>query len=187
MLKTFMPSGTCTQGPQPRLQRTITKNHGVITMKNVCLAVLIFCTLVGCATTGCATPAPPASPAPTQPLYDAYYYYSQNANRDNIIDVASKYFSPTLLGENYKTNPDASSQFLFKNYMQEATNHYEKVNDQSGCLTINGFDADQYPVMFSLGYALIDNTWLIDQIHVVFVKSEKDFVAQAKCRSEFTD
>ena len=116
-------------------------------------------------------------------LYHEYSQYSESANKNNIIEMASDFFSPSLLGKSYRTNPDAINQLLFKNYMATTESHYEKINGQVGCLTINGNDEENFPLALSLEYELISDRWLINKIHVVFIENE--FVDKATCPNEY--
>ena len=118
-------------------------------------------------------------------LYQKYFHYKQETNKDNIIETSSKFFTASLLGSNYQTNPDASSQLLFKNLMVVTDSHYEKTDGKEGCLAINGFDEDGDPLVFSLKYTSVNHNWLIDDIHVVFVENSKEFTKSAKCPNEY--
>lgn len=118
-------------------------------------------------------------------LFQEYSKYKESTSIDNINEVADKYFSQSLLGEGYLTNPDATNQLLFKNYMTTIDGYYEKVNSLDGCLTINGHDEENAPLIFSLKYILNDGRWLINEIHVVFIESADDFRKDAKCPSEY--
>ena len=118
-------------------------------------------------------------------LYQEFSEYENGANKNNIINVASNFFSPSLLGTNYQTNPDATSQLLFKNYMVYTDSHHEKINEKEGCLTINGYDEENSPLIISLRYIPNNGRWLIDKIHVVFAEDEKDFANKAKCPTEY--
>lgn len=143
-------------------------------MKGV-LSSLVFALFI----TGCATVHDPSL------LYGEYSHYENGVNKNNIIEVASNFFSPSLLGNEYQTDPDATSQLLFKNYMVSTDSHYESANDLEGCLTINGYDEENFPLIFSLKYISRKGHWLIDNIHVVFVESKEDFSSSAKCPSEY--
>lgn len=132
--------------------------------------------------TGCA-----ATHSTSSVLYEEFVQYKSGANKNNIIEVADHFFSSSLLGKNYRENPDAVSQLLFKNYMVNTYSHHEKKNGQGGCLTINGYDEEGSPLIFSLGYVYSGNRWLIDKIHVVFVEDEKGFTNSAKCPDEYPD
>lgn len=131
--------------------------------------------------TGCAT----VSNASSEALYQEYSRYENAANKDNIIEVGSRFFTESLLGKDYQTNPDAPKQLLFKNYMVSAESHHEKTNGKEGCLTINGFDEDRSPLIFSLKYVSLNGRWLIDKVHVVFIENKNDFVNSAKCPDEY--
>ena len=144
-------------------------------MKNV-----LFCLILALFIASCAT-----LPNPPSVLYQEFSQYENSTNRDNIIEVASNFFSPSLLGKNYQANPDALSQLLFKNYMASTESHFEKIDEQEGCLTINGYDEENYPLIFSLKYISHNNHWLIDKIHVVFVENKIDFSDRAKCPSDY--
>lgn len=130
--------------------------------------------------TGCATIHNSSSM-----LYQQYSQYESIANKNNIIEVAGNFFSQSLLGDNYRTNPDAASQLLFKDYMITTYSHHEKMNEQNGCLAINGYDKNNAPMILSLKYISNNDRWLIDKIHVVFVENENGFVSNAKCPDEF--
>lgn len=140
----------------------------------------IFCLILSLFITSCAILSNSQSV-----LYKEYTKYENGANRNNIIEVAINFFSPSLLGNNYQDNPDAASQLLFKNYMLNTDSHFEKINNQEGCLTINGYDEENSPLIFSLKYVSNNNQWLIDEIHVVFVENESDFSSSARCPSDY--
>lgn len=141
-------------------------------------AIIIFITIIfiaGCATTHTTSPV----------LFKKYSQYNESTNINNIKEVANIYFSQSLLGKNHKTNPDATGQLLFKSYMATVVNHHEQVKSQNGCLTINGYDEEKAPLIFSLKYILNNGHWLIDKIHVVFIESKKDFSKKAKCPESY--
>jgi hypothetical protein len=145
-------------------------------MKNLLWAALVLAAL---SITSCATTHESSSV-----LYQEFSQYEKRANENNIIEVAGKFFSPALLGENYRTDPDAASQLLFKNYMVTIVDHHEKIDGQEGCLALNGYGEEKSPLIFSLKYVSSNGHWLIDKIHVAFVEDTADFVGSAKCPSE---
>lgn len=144
-------------------------------MKKYIFSFLATLLLLGCATTNKSPPT----------LYEAYLLYSESTSEDNISHIANRYFSVSLLGDKYLTNPDASSQLLFKKYMNSVVNHYEQINNQNGCLTINGYDEEKAPILFSLKYIKNNGRWLIEEIHVVFIESINDFSKEAKCPESY--
>ncbi len=144
-------------------------------MKNVLFYFIIALFITSCATLRNSPPV----------LYQEFSQYKNDVNKNNIVEVASDFFSPSLLGSNYQDNLDTVNQLLFKNYMVSTDSHFEKINEQEGCLTINGYDEENSPLIFSLAYILSNNHWLIDKIHVIFVESKGDFSNSAKCPSEY--
>lgn len=144
-------------------------------MKNTLISFLTILFIASCASTYRDPPV----------LFQTYYQYKESTNENNIKEVAKIYFSQSLLGKNYLTNPDATSQLLFKDYMITTANHYEQINYQNGCLTINGYDEEKSPLIFSLKYILNNGHWLIDKIHVVFIESKNDFSKDAKCPESY--
>ncbi len=144
-------------------------------MKNILFQFVLVLALVSCATIQ-NTPST---------LFQEYSQYDRSANKNNIIDVASDFFSPDLLGTDYQTNPDAASQLLFKHYMAKTGTHYEKLNGQEGCLTINGYDEENIPLIISLKYISRNNHWLIDEIHIAFIENKANFADSAQCPDEY--
>jgi hypothetical protein len=143
--------------------------------------VLIYLALIFYVS-GCATTLPNSSR-----LYGEFSRYESTASEDNIFEVAEMFFSTSLLGKDYRSNPDAAGQLLFKNYMAVTQSHYEKVIQGDGCLTINGYDEDNAPLIFSLKYIPNEGHWLIDGIHVVYIENTNDFASSAKCPSEYAN
>jgi len=144
-------------------------------MNNTLISFIAILFLAGCVST-----------LRTQPvLFQTYSQYKESTNKNNIKVVAKDYFSQSLLGEKYLANPDSTKQLLFKNYMVTIANHFERVNIKYGCLSINGYDEENAPLIFSLKYMLTNGQWLIDKIHVVFIENKKDFSTNAKCPESY--
>jgi hypothetical protein len=145
-------------------------------MKILLFSLLFSFFLLSCATT-----------QKSSVLYQEYARYHKSITKDNVIKVARDFFSPSLLGKNYQTDPDAISQLLLKNYMVTEDSHHENMNKRYGCLTINGYDEENAPLVLSLKYIPINNRWLIDKIHIVFIDNVKYFSGSAKCPHEYPE
>ena len=128
---------------------------------------------------GCASVQEPNT------LFEAYSDYFSVTDRNNIISIADEFFSPELLGEHYKSDPDAAGQLLFKSYMHDVHSHFERIEDNAGCLVVNGYTPEQEPVVFSLKYSPGASGWLIDGIHVSFVDSSSDYPQSAVCPADY--
>ena len=143
-------------------------------MRAVFLSCLLLPLIVGC-----------ASVKGSKTLYGAYSDYVSIADRNNIIDVADDFFSRNLLGEGYRSNPDAANQLLFKNYMSNTHSHFESIENDVGCLIVNGTTAEGEPVVFSLKYSAGSTGWLIDGIHVGFVETVSAYPKIASCPADY--
>ncbi|MEE1999948.1 hypothetical protein QWY20_00650 [Alkalimonas sp. MEB108] len=145
-------------------------------MKTILLSLMFALTISGCATADDSQ----------MPLFQTYAKYTALVDKDNVLTIAGSYFSPSLLGEDYKNNPGATSQLLFHQLMAEKVNHRELVIGQHGCLSINGYDEGKEPLTFSLAYIQLDDAWFIAQIHVVFLENESDFPDVATCPDAYS-
>lgn len=116
-------------------------------------------------------------------LYQAYNDYRTETNRDNVIALAPKFFTPKLLGSDYASKAYTVDFLLFKDSISDETSHFEKRMAGGGCLTINGLNNDEL-VIINLGYKHINQHWLIDRIHLVY--DENKPADQAFCPGEFS-
>ncbi len=79
-------------------------------------------------------------------------------------------------------DPGIQSQLLFKDYMaRREGNTIQSTRNEEVCLTVNGYDKDNLPITFHLGYALENSIWKINGIEVKFLESTEEFESQAKC------
>ncbi len=69
--------------------------------------------------------------------------------------------------------------------MFTTADHYEEIQSPNGCLTINGYDEENAPLIFSLKYISNEGGWLIDKIHIVFIENKNDFSKEAKCPDSY--
>lgn len=60
-------------------------------------------------------------------------------------------------------------------------NHFEVVQGDEGCLTINGLDQDEQPKTLSLYYIRQGGHWVIDNIHVHGHDSIKEYYTSVSC------
>jgi hypothetical protein len=128
--------------------------------------------LIGCATTK------PVS------LYQTYTDYSQQMNSENVQQLAPAYFSPNLLPESF-ADTSVTQQLLFKNMMAKPLQHKELVTGNTGCLAVVGQGKEQQPLQFNLAYSAKDDSWLIDQVHVVFLEQFTDLQTITNCAELF--
>ena len=128
--------------------------------------------LIGCAATK------PVS------LYQTYTDYSQQMNSENVQQLAPAYFSPNLLPASF-ADASVTQQLLFKNMMAKPLQHKELATGNTGCLAVVGQDNEQQPLQFNLAYRAENNSWLIEQIHVVFLEQFTEIKAITNCAELF--
>lgn len=118
-------------------------------------------------------------------LFAQYSKYFSETNKENIKKIHFKYFSRDLLGSESIDDPEVIDQLLFKSYMKAPYNYFEIIKIDKGCLTINGYDESNEPVAFNLEYVLLNNRWLINNIHILFLDDKSKFSKVAKCPRDY--
>ncbi|WDE05202.1 hypothetical protein SG34_028570 [Thalassomonas viridans] len=121
-------------------------------------------------------------------LYKQFSAYALTANNNNILSQSPKFFSKRLLAQansSKASQAEIAGQLLFKQYMATQVNSFEVITDNSGCLTVNGYDSENMPLSFNLKYIHNQEKWLIDDINISFVNSEADFSTSAQCPGEY--
>lgn len=116
------------------------------------------------------------------PLYDQYVVYMHSVTKQNVISVADKYFSKSLLGTDYKDDPDAPVLLAFHTRMVAIDSHAETTHKNHGCLIINGYNDNREPLIFRLQYIYTGGNWLISWIHIIYPGDASYFSRQAECR-----
>jgi len=147
-------------------------------IKNIILVLFSVLILSGCSST---------SKSSLTKLYPVYLKYEKTTNEKNIVKLADNFFSSRMLKELEEAGSIADSKdlLLFKNYIINKDSHYEKINAHVGCLSINGLDEENSPVILSLKYTLMNDSWLIDEIHILYFDSKEEFTKSAKCPNDF--
>ncbi|BFM09524.1 hypothetical protein [Halioxenophilus aromaticivorans] len=120
----------------------------------------------------------------TEPqFYDLYKEYRTKANAGNLDTLLPAYFTKALLSKGDLTDQFQRSFFLFENSLAQETSHFEVVKSGVGCLTVNGYDTANRPVVFSLEYVSSNEAWLINEMHVIY--SEDQPMTKAICPDEY--
>jgi len=108
-------------------------------------------------------------------LYSNYEQY-----KESILKSKSyiKYFSEVITNN---INAGNESQLLFSKYMSKELDHYERINNKIGCLTVNGVGDKNEPISFFLEYKNENKKWLISDIDVTFLEDKKNYNLKALC------
>ena len=131
-------------------------------MRNIC--ILLSLVIVGCST-----------PNKKSTLYANYEEYKNSSLKSKGY---TEYFSEVVTN---KINTGNKSQLLFSKYMKKELHHYEKKNNNKGCLTINGVAAENKPISFFLEYKNKNGKWLISDIDVSFLEEKNNYNLKALC------
>jgi len=112
-----------------------------------------------------------------------------NSYKSEIIKQKSNLILPMLsenrrnqiksLGE--KEFPILSS---FPNILHKNVNHYTKIKNKIGCLTINGYGENNSPIVLSIKYLYENNEWLVDFVEIYYADLAKEFQTKGICPSE---
>ncbi|MBZ9612626.1 hypothetical protein [Rheinheimera maricola] len=117
-------------------------------------------------------------------LYQTYTDYSNQMNAENVEQLAPAYFSSNLLPQSF-SDTSVTQQLLFKNMMAKPSQHQELVTGNIGCLAVLGRDNEQQPLQFNLAYRVENDSWLIDQVHVVFLEQSIELQPITNCTELF--
>jgi hypothetical protein len=112
---------------------------------------------------------------------DKYLSYESETTLDNIVFLASKYFSSDLLFDGYDKDEAALDQLLFWQYLDQKVSFHESSLDDIGCLSINGYTSDKKPIVVNVKYIQASGEWLMDVIRVKYVNTKERFVSEAEC------
>jgi hypothetical protein len=117
-------------------------------------------------------------------LYQTYTDYSNQMNAENVEKLAPVYFSSSLLPKSF-SDSSFTQQLLFKNMMAKPLQYQELITGNSGCVAVVGQDNEQQPLQFNLAYRAENNSWLIDQVHVVFLEQSIELQPITNCTELF--
>ncbi len=155
-----------------------------------CLAMLAgLLMLSGCG--WMASDAPPSDKPSGESLAQAegdlfrlYVALSAAVDNDSIVQRRADFFTERYL---QTVDPgDESSLYRLKltQYVDRIDSYHQQRDDRSGCLTLNGYEASNEPVVLAVRYAKQADRWLVDDVHLGFAGSTLDFVDQPVCPDE---
>lgn len=108
-------------------------------------------------------------------LHDAYGRYGK-ALADNAVVARSKeLFAPSMLEKLDVSSETDAAELTFGAYLHEERAHYEQVDGEHGCLTINGAQEDGAPAAIFLEFQRAGGSWLIDDAYVYLQDEPKSF------------
>ncbi len=117
-------------------------------------------------------------------LFRLYVALSAAVDNGNIVQRRADFFTERYL---QAVDPgDEKSLYLLKltQYVDRIDSYHQQRDDRSGCLTLNGYEASNEPVVLAVRYAKPVDRWLVDDVHLGFAGSTLDFVDQPVCPDE---
>ncbi len=125
-----------------------------------------------------------APPGKDADLYGLYIRLSTSVASNETFENTREYFSSDYLKE--VREEDEKSLFLLRitEYITKVDSHYQKFENDLGCLTVNGFGGDGGPVSIHTEYKEESNQWRVNYMYLSLLENENEFVNTAICPSE---
>lgn len=120
------------------------------------------------------------------PLYDTYQRYRQAVVDGQIVPKRTEYFTQKVLEGLDITSPRETRSLMLNADVDRALSHYEKVEGDRGCLTVNGYTREEAPISVFIEYRLSDQRWLINasMLNISEKKVFKGFFDMVLCPDE---
>jgi hypothetical protein len=123
-------------------------------------------------------------------LYKEYLEYVSLANSDNETAVSTKVSKQYLMYLNESDKnipPELGLTTPFWKYLageiRTEHSHFEKIEGETGCLTINGLDKLDRPGSLSLYYIKENGNWVFNYFGIAVHKSIKEYYTKPTCPS----
>jgi hypothetical protein len=114
------------------------------------LLSLITIALVGCATVE----------KQPQTLYKTFEQCREAIASGTVVAKREAFFTSKVLSEIDATSEADTEALKFAAYIDDERSHYEKMEKERGCLTVNGYGDNGDPVSLFIEYELSDGRWL---------------------------
>lgn len=117
-------------------------------------------------------------------LFESYKAYSNKIkknNQDFILSMLSKKRAKEIKQRGEKEFPVLSE---FPRVLSKIESHYQKIEKNQGCLTINGYGGNNKPIILSITYLNENKIWVINFVEIYYADSTKEFLGNGVCPSE---
>jgi len=122
-----------------------------------------------------------SEPVSNQDLYHLYAQLSKSTSSGEVVGDREKYFTPKYLSDVNVTEKKSLFVLKLTKYIDSIETQYQKIDSNSGCLTINGIDKEKSPVSLFVEYKKINSNWLVNYMYLNFIESKKEFINKAIC------
>lgn len=118
-------------------------------------------------------------------LYETYKSYVSALESQEFDTVTEEMISRRNRDDALATQESFIERFpvlaMFPDALRQETEHFEVVIDNTGCLTVNGWDSGYEPTALNMKYLKESGHWKIDYVEVAYLESESDFSNEAQC------
>lgn len=105
-----------------------------------------------------------------------------NAEKNQIIlQSREQFFTQEFLKNVNPEDSKSLSLLTLTEVLNHEVSYFQSINHDRGCLSINGLQADQTPVVFHLEYRKENRLWRVNYMLLHFPESEKDYVSTPQC------
>lgn len=141
-------------------------------MKRI-LLIILYISIASCAST-----------KESKDLFGNYNTYSikiKNNKVKFIMSMLSKDKAQKIKALGAKEFPVLSE---FSHVLHKIESHYQSIENNIGCLTINGYGENNKPIVLSIKYLYEDKNWGVDFVEVYYADSKNEFQNKSVCPSE---
>jgi len=117
-------------------------------------------------------------------LYENYSQQAKAVKNNTILARRESFFTSEYLKE---VDPDNEKSLLLlklSQYIDQEISHYQMLDNQKGCLSINGVELNKDPVSLHVEYKKEQGLWLVDYMFLHLIESREDYVKKALCPRE---
>lgn len=69
----------------------------------------------------------------------------------------------------------------FPETLSEVISHYQLIESDKGCLSINGYNKSQSPITLNIEYLFENNQWLLSFVEIYYLDTTKDYADKGIC------
>jgi len=117
-------------------------------------------------------------------LYKEYVKQTQAVKNNTIVANRKLFFTSEYLKEVDLTDEKSLLPLKLSKYIHQVSSHYQKLEGQKGCLSVNGIEINEDPVTIYVEYKKEQDLWLVDYMFLHLVENYEDYAKEALCPRE---
>jgi hypothetical protein len=103
---------------------------------------------------------------PDTPLYETYRHYREAVADGSVVVRRDEFFTSSVLDEIDSTSAKDIKALRIGASVADERSHYEKMEKERGCLTVNGYGDNGDPVSLFIEYRSVNNKWLTSHTNI---------------------